>query len=104
MDMLQVLEGKVAALLHCAQELKAQNQGLKQENEQLKNDNKKLKSETKQLGEQLHKLTEQNGQLTAKIQKVEIAALRENERLEKTKLAVDTLIKSIDDLVPAQSK
>jgi hypothetical protein len=85
MEILQVLEQKIAALVTLVSEFKAENASLLQTNESLLHEKK---------------------QLLDKIEQLEVATLAEVKRFEDldrekelTKLAVDDLIKNIDLLV-----
>jgi FtsZ-binding cell division protein ZapB len=92
MDMLKVLEEKIASLITIVQELKLKNEALKSENEQVKIEFQAMQAEHA-------RLVEENAQYVAKLDMFENSVLKGNERMEETKVVVDDLIRSIDALV-----
>lgn len=92
MEALRILEEKISSLIKVIHELKTKNDTLKNENSKSKAENKELKAENALL-------VEEKTQLSAKLNMMESSLLKDNERIEETKIVVDDLIKSIDALV-----
>lgn len=92
MEVLRILEEKIASLVAVIQELKAKNEAVKIEVSQAKVAYQELKAENALL-------LEENEQLKAKLNVMESSVLKGNEHMEETKIVVDDLIRSIDALV-----
>jgi len=91
-EVLRILEEKIASLVAVIQELKAKNEAVKIEVSQAKVAYQELKAENALL-------LEENEQLKAKLNVMESSVLKGNEHMEETKIVVDDLIRSIDALV-----
>lgn len=92
MNVLKVLEEKIATLVGVVQDLKAKNEALKTENE-------KAKKECEALQYERAELLKENAHLLSKFDAMENSLHKGNERMEETKVVVDDLIRSIDALV-----
>ncbi|MCX5921989.1 MAG: hypothetical protein NTX86_01545 [Candidatus Dependentiae bacterium] len=92
MELLRTLEEKISSLVGIIRDLKTQNEVLKAEA-----DKAHVKHEA--LSKENATLLQENAQLTITLNAMENSMLKDNERMEETKIVVDDLIKSIDALV-----
>lgn len=111
MDMLKVLEEKVVSLVAMIKDLKAKNVSLEAKASEHLERADDLVAKNKDLKSENAKLAEENAQLVAKLDGLkgsvykgtqEIETLNEEKAL--AKVAVDDLIKSIDDLVEIEKQ
>ena len=92
MEVLRILEEKIASLVAVIHDFKAKNEALKA-------DNKEAQAKIKEAQAENALLLEENAQLLAKLNVMENSVLKGNEHMEETKGVVDDLIRSIDALV-----
>jgi len=92
MEVLRILEEKIASLVAVIHQLKVKNEALVVESDQAKGVHQELKAENALL-------LDENAKLNATLSKMEKSVLKGNEHMEETKIVVDDLIRSIDALV-----
>lgn len=104
MEMINVLEEKIKALLALVKDLKQSNDVLQAESQKLKTENEELKTENA-------KFAEDNAQLIAQLKSLEGTMVKGSDQIKElkqersaTKSVVDDLIKSIDALVEHENQ
>jgi chromosome segregation ATPase len=111
MDALKVLEEKVTTLVALIKDLHSQNKNLQSTYEELKKQADTLDAFNEDLKAENAKLAQENGQLIAKLDGLEGSVAQGSEQIqvlskekELTKVVVDDLIKSINDLVGSEKQ
>jgi hypothetical protein len=111
MEIIGVLEQKIAVLADIAKQLKQENDALKCVNTQLNEDISRLKAENEDLKVESAKSAEECAQLNARIESLEGSLLQENSKIEVlsqekelAKVALDDLITIIDSLVEREKQ
>lgn len=111
MDALKVLEEKVVTLVALIKDLQSQKNGLQKKYDKLQDQSEMLAVKNEDLKAENAKLAEENAQLAAKLEGLEGSVIQGSEQIkelskekELTKVVVDDLIKSINDLVGSEKQ
>ncbi len=111
MEELNKLEAKIKSLVALIKDLKSKNDKLESAQEKLFTKNEELSAKNKDLKSENAKLAKDNEQFIAKLEGLEGSVLDGSKQIEelnkekvRTKMVVDDLIKSINDLVEVEKQ
>ncbi|HRN77862.1 MAG TPA: hypothetical protein PLU71_01365 [Candidatus Dependentiae bacterium] len=111
MDALKVLEEKVVTLVALIKDLQGRNKKLQATYEELQKHSDTLATNNEELKAENAKLAEENGQLIARLDGLEGSVTQGSKQIQElskekelTKVVVDDLIKSINDLVGSEKQ